>query len=118
MPELALDDRQRDPFVGHLDRVGVAELMWSEPTPDPGRGGGPAQLAASGRRLPAASGGWAVDHAEQRADREPDAELLPGFELLPRPAIHPHLATLVAFAVLCRGGRYAEQGRWWSSAGC
>ena len=35
MPELALDDRQRDPFVGHLDRVGVAELVWREPTPDP-----------------------------------------------------------------------------------
>ena len=40
-----------------------------------------------------------MDHAEQRADREPDAELLPGLELLPRPAVHPHLATLAAFAV-------------------
>jgi hypothetical protein len=27
MPELALDDRQRDPFVRHLDSVRVAELM-------------------------------------------------------------------------------------------
>ena len=27
MPELALDDWQWDPFVGHLDRVRVAELM-------------------------------------------------------------------------------------------
>jgi hypothetical protein len=27
MPELALDDRQRDPFVSHLDRVRVPELV-------------------------------------------------------------------------------------------
>ena len=35
MPELPLDDRQRDPFVGHLDRVGVPELMRSEPPTNP-----------------------------------------------------------------------------------
>jgi hypothetical protein len=27
VPELALDDNQRDALVGHLDRVRVAELM-------------------------------------------------------------------------------------------
>jgi hypothetical protein len=27
MSELPLDDRQRDPFVRHLDRVGVPELV-------------------------------------------------------------------------------------------
>ena len=77
---LALDDWQWDPFVGHLDRVRVAELMRREPTPDPRCGGSPAQLPARGRGLPVAPGGWAVDHAEQRADRKPDAELLPRFE--------------------------------------
>ena len=82
MPELALDNDERYTLVSHLDRVRVAELMWREPTPDPRCGGGPAQLAARGRRLPVAPGGRAVDHAEQRADREPDAEPLPGLELL------------------------------------
>ena len=108
MPELALDDRERDPFVRHLDRVRVPELMWRAPTPDSRCGGGPAQLAAHGRRFPVAPGRRAVDHAEQLADREPDAELLPGFELLPRPAVHPHVATLAAFAVLCRIPSNAE----------
>jgi hypothetical protein len=27
MPELALDNRDRDPFARHLDRVGMPELM-------------------------------------------------------------------------------------------
>jgi hypothetical protein len=31
VPELALDDNQRDALVGHLDRVRVAELVWGEP---------------------------------------------------------------------------------------
>jgi hypothetical protein len=82
MPELALDDRQRDPFVRHLDSVRVAELEWREATPPSRCGGGPAQLAARGCRLPVAPSGRAMDHAEQRADREPDAELLPGLEML------------------------------------
>jgi len=99
MPELALDNRQRDPVVRHLDSVRVAELVRREPAPHSRCGGGPAQLAARGCRLPVAPGGRTVDHAEQRADREPDTELLPGLEVLPRPAVHPHLATLVAFAV-------------------
>jgi hypothetical protein len=86
MPELALDNEQRHSLVSHLDRVGVSELMRREATPDPRCGGSPAQLTARGRRLPVASGGRAVDHAEQRADREPDAELLPGLELLLMPS--------------------------------
>jgi hypothetical protein len=90
---LALDNEQWDALVSQLDRVLVAESMRREPASDPCRGGGPAQLAARGRRFPVASGGGAVDHAEQRADREPDAEMAPGLELLPRPAVHPDLAT-------------------------
>ncbi len=85
--------------MGHLDRVRMAQLMRREPPTDPGRGGRPAQLAACGRRLPVASGGRAVDHAEQWANREPDAEPLPGLKLLPSPAVHPHLATLITFAM-------------------
>ena len=29
MPELALDNRDRDPFARHLDCVGMPQLMWS-----------------------------------------------------------------------------------------
>jgi hypothetical protein len=32
--ELALDQRQRDPFVQQLDRVRVAQLVRREPPPD------------------------------------------------------------------------------------
>ena len=35
MPELPLDNRQRDPFVGHLDRVSMPELVRREPPPHP-----------------------------------------------------------------------------------
>jgi hypothetical protein len=35
--ELPLDDHQRDPFAGHLDGVGVAELVGREPALDAGR---------------------------------------------------------------------------------
>jgi hypothetical protein len=34
--ELALDDRERDPFAGHLDDVNVPELMRCEPSANPG----------------------------------------------------------------------------------
>jgi hypothetical protein len=37
MAELALDDDERDAFVGHLDRVRVPELMRREAAPDSGR---------------------------------------------------------------------------------
>src|ERR1039458_10690610 len=33
MPELPLDNRQRDPFVRHLDRVSMPQLVWCEPPP-------------------------------------------------------------------------------------
>ena len=48
MSELPLDDDQRDAFVRHLNRVGVSELVWCEPTPDPGCGGGAGELSARG----------------------------------------------------------------------
>jgi hypothetical protein len=82
MSELALDDDERDAFVGHLDRVGVPELVWREPAPYPGCSGGVAEVSASRRRFPVAPGGGPMDDAEQRTDREAGAELLPGLELL------------------------------------
>jgi hypothetical protein len=45
-----LDDRQRDPFVGHLDRVRVPELVRREPPANARLGRQAAQLAASGAR--------------------------------------------------------------------
>lgn len=36
MAELALDQRQRDPFVQQLDGVRVAQLVGREPPPDAG----------------------------------------------------------------------------------
>jgi hypothetical protein len=44
LTELSLDNHQRDAFSGHLDCVGVPELVWSEPSPDPGGGCGTVQL--------------------------------------------------------------------------
>ena len=71
MSELPLDDRQRDPFVRHLDRVGVPELVWREPSPDPGLGRQPAKLTARRCRRPAATAGWSSEDAEQRTDGQP-----------------------------------------------
>ncbi len=34
--ELPLDDHQRDALAAHLDRVGVAEMVWGKPAADPG----------------------------------------------------------------------------------
>ena len=82
MSQLALDDDQRDLLVGQFDSVRMAQLMWGKSTPDARCGGSSSQLAARGRLLPSPAGGRAVDHAQQWADGESDAQLLPGFELL------------------------------------
>jgi hypothetical protein len=48
VPELALDDDKRHALVGHLDRVGVAELMGREAPPHAGSRGRPAEVGARG----------------------------------------------------------------------
>jgi hypothetical protein len=68
MPELPLDNWQRDPFVGHLDRVRVRWCGASSP-PHPGLGGETAKLATCCGRRPAASAGRSSENAEQRSDR-------------------------------------------------
>jgi hypothetical protein len=50
MSELPLDYWQRDPFVGHLNGVGVPELMWREPSANAGLGGKLPQLGSGARR--------------------------------------------------------------------
>ena len=46
--ELALDDDERDAFAGHLDGVGVAQLVWCEAATHAGGLGGSGQVGASG----------------------------------------------------------------------
>jgi hypothetical protein len=36
VPQLALDDVQGDAFLGHLDGVGVTQLVWGEAAPHAG----------------------------------------------------------------------------------
>jgi hypothetical protein len=50
MTELSLDDRQRDPFVRHLDRVGVPEFVGREPPPHPRLDCESAKLTTRGAR--------------------------------------------------------------------
>jgi hypothetical protein len=76
----------------------MAELVGGEPSAGAGRRGGSVQLLASGGGLPMPSGGRAVDHAQQRADRQLASGLEPGLELCPRPAVHVDLAALAALA--------------------
>ncbi len=75
MSQLALDDDQRDLLVGQLDSVRMAQLMRRKSTPDARCGGGSSQLAARGRLPPSPAGGRTVNHAQQRADGQPDAQL-------------------------------------------
>ncbi len=84
---------------GHLNGVGVPELMWREPAPDPCRGCGAVQLRANaGRAAPTAARG-SVQDAEERADRQCVAQLDPWLQLLPCPAVHPDLTAFPAFAL-------------------
>ena len=46
MPELPLDNRQRDRFVRDLDRVSMPQLVWCEPPPQTSVGSESAKLTA------------------------------------------------------------------------
>jgi hypothetical protein len=97
--ELALDDVDGHALAREFDGVGMAELMGSEPAPNPRFGGELAQFGAGGGGGPSPPAGGAVDHTEQRADRQGDAVGQPGSELLEAERVHPGFTTLVAFAV-------------------
>jgi hypothetical protein len=81
--ELALDHDDRAPFVRHLDRVSVQELMGCEASPDASCFGGVLELLAYCGGLPMPSACRPVDHADQSSDRQARSELEPRFELLP-----------------------------------
>jgi hypothetical protein len=95
--ELALDHDQRNALMRHLDCVRMTELVRREPTSYPRRSGCVMQLLLRRRGLPTPAGGWPVDHAQQRSDRELAADLEPRAELFPGPAVHTDLAPLAAF---------------------
>jgi hypothetical protein len=67
--ELALDDDQRHALAGHLDGVGVAELVGREASTHSCRGGDTPQLGACRGGRPVAPARRAIDDAEQRPDR-------------------------------------------------
>jgi len=46
VPELTLDNQQRDALARHLYRVGVAQLVWGKPAAHPGASGRVVQLNA------------------------------------------------------------------------
>jgi len=94
--ELPLDHDQRDTFVRHLDGMGVPQLVGRKPPSHAGGQGRVMQLFACGRRFPMSSGGRSVDYAQQRTDRKLAADLEPGVELVPCPAVHPDLSALAA----------------------
>jgi hypothetical protein len=96
--ELPLDHDERDPFVRHLDRVGVSQLVWREPPSHAGGCGRVMQLFSRGGAFPMSSGGRSVDHAQQCADRKLAADLQPGVELVPCPTVHPDLSALAALS--------------------
>ena len=83
MAELPLDNDQRDALVGELDSVSMPELMWGKAPTDARRLRRSTQLLARRGGLPAPSGGGAVDHAEQRPDRQGSANLQVRGQLTP-----------------------------------
>lgn len=46
VPKLTLDHDERNAFVRHLDRMGVAQLVWREPPSHTRRAGSMVQLLA------------------------------------------------------------------------
>ena len=69
MPDLALDDVQRHPLAGELERMRMAQLMRREAASDSGSGGNAAKLGADRGTRPRSSARRAVDNAEQQPDR-------------------------------------------------
>ena len=87
--ELALDYEQRDAFVGHLDVVGVPELVRGKAAPHSSFGRSPAQVSPGGRVRPVSPACRSGDDAKQRPDRKLETCLEPRLQLLPAPASMP-----------------------------
>src|SRR5438045_1449197 len=77
MPQLTVDRHQWHALACELDSMTMPQLMRRKSASDAGRFGGAAQLFACRGGFPAPPSGGAVDHAEQRPDRQRRADLLP-----------------------------------------
>src|SRR5215212_5821743 len=97
--KLALNDDQGHAFAGHLDGVGVAELVWGEPSSHAGSGGGLTKFLARRGVGPVPSTRRSGEDAEQRSDWKLEPSLKPGLQLLPAPGVHADLASAATFAV-------------------
>jgi len=71
-------------------------MVRSEPTPNASSDASVMPLFARRRRLPPSARSRSVDHAQQCADPELLADLEPSVKLVPRPTVHPDLASLAA----------------------
>src|SRR5205814_10380398 len=89
---------ERNAFVCNLERMGMPGLVWGESAPDARRHSGAAQLLSSCGRLPVPPGCRAVDHTQQRSDRQLAPRLQPWLKLAPSPSVHANLASLPALA--------------------
>ena len=99
VPELALDQRQRDPLVQQLDGVRMPELMGRKPAPYASLNGKVAQLRTHCGGAPRAAAGRPVDYAEQRTDRQLEAVSEPGVDRRPPPGVHADFAPAVVLTV-------------------
>ena len=96
MPQLALDQRQRDTLAQQLDSMRMAELVRGYAPAHAGRERGAMQLKAGGAGRPGVSARRSGDHAEQRSDRDCHTLGHPRFKGSPAPCVHPDHATAIA----------------------
>ena len=70
VPQLALDQRQRDALMQQFDSMGMAELVGREAPADARLKRDLVQLQPCGASRPGVPARGSGDHAEQRADRQ------------------------------------------------
>jgi len=73
VPQLALDQRQRDPLTQQLDSMRMTELVGREAAPDARLNRDLVELQPGGAGRPGTPGSGSGDHAEQLADRQGSA---------------------------------------------
>jgi len=89
---------ERHAFAREFDGVGMAQLVWREAATHAGLDGEAAKLDADRGARPRPPACRAVDHAEQRPDRQLHPLPKPGRELFPAPRVHADLPAAAALA--------------------